>query len=109
MVFVQRKRARNMIAREFFIGARVHPHRAISPGAGLIDSHQFRTWNPRLPRNLLATIYSFANRRQKRERDKNEPFSNRAQFHRSPFYAAGRPARRPGGLWWQVIRSIRPP
>jgi len=56
----------------------------------LIDSHQFRSWNPRLPRNLVAKIYSFANRRQKRERDKDEAFSNRAQFHRSAFYAASR-------------------
>src|SRR3979411_2530413 len=69
-----------MIARKFFVRPRVHPNRAIAPRARLIDSDQFRSWNRRLPGNLVVKINSLADRRESSEREQEQRLSDCSQL-----------------------------
>jgi len=85
-ILVQRKCAGHVILRKIIIRPRVHPKGAVTPRPCLIDNDQLRRGNRRLPRNFVAKINSFTDRRQRGERDQDESFSQEAEFHR---WAAG--------------------
>ena len=70
-----------MVACKFIVWPGVEPNCVLAPGARLIDRDQFGRGDTRLPGDTVAKINSFADRRDKRERDKEQRFSNRARLH----------------------------
>ena len=70
-----------MVAGKFIVWPGVNPNCVLAPGVRLIDRDQFGRGDTRLPRDTVAKIDSFADRRDKRERDKEQGFSNRARLH----------------------------
>src|ERR1700730_5035313 len=70
-----------MAACKFLIRPRIDPDCVVAPGARLIDRDQFGRGDTQLPRDTIAKIKSFADRRGKRDCDKKQRLSNRARLH----------------------------
>jgi len=94
-----------MVAGKFFIGSRIDPNCVVVPGSRLIDCDQFGGRDRRLPRNAIAKINAFDDRRDEREGDKEQGLSNRAGLHRLLRY--GDRGRRPASVLSFHLNSAR--
>src|SRR3954467_5828644 len=70
-----------MTLSEFIGWPRIHPHDVFAHASGLSDAYYLRRWNRRLPRNFVAKINRFPNRRNKGKRDKEDRLLHRAPLH----------------------------
>ncbi len=80
-VFVQRNRARNVIAREFIVRPCINPDRSVAPFTRLLDGDHFRRRNCGAPRNLVAKINRLACRGENRQGCQNNSLPDQRRFH----------------------------